>query len=404
MTPEFVLETLFHYSTERMIRDTFLPFCAPDISEEEIQAVGEVLRSGWITTGPKSAEFEEKFSEYVGAPGGVALTSATAGMHVVLKALGVGPGTEVLTPALTWVSTLNIITLLGAKPVFADVDRETLMVTPESVKSAITPATRVIIPVHYAGAACDLDPLREIANEHGAAFIEDAAHAIGTEYKGHRVGSSGTTIFSFHPIKNMTTGEGGMVCSHDPQLLDHIKRLKFHGLGIDAFDRQTQGRAPLAEVLEPGYKYNFTDIAAVLGLGQLARIESFNARRAELAHCYRELLSGIDEVRPLGLPSYEFKHSWHLFPVRLDIDNVKLSRTEFMEQLKARNIGTGIHFTAAHLHKYYREAFGCHPGMLPNTEYNGDRLVSLPFFPSMTFGDVEYVVESIKAVLAGEKL
>ena len=381
------------------MRKDFLPFSRPSISEAEIAAVADVLRSGWITTGPKTAEFERKFCDYVGCRGAVALTSATAGMHVVLKALGIGPGDEVITPSMTWVSTVNLITLAGAKPVFADIDRDTLMVSRQTIEPLVTGRTRLIVPVHFAGAPVDLDPIHDFAREKRIAVIEDTAHALGTHYRGRHVGSRGTAIFSFHPIKNITTGEGGMFCSDDEALLERIKRLKFHGLGVDAYDRQSQGRSPQAEVQEPGYKYNFTDIAAVLGLGQLARVDEFNRKRTELAMQYRNLLRTIEEVIPLVDPPYPMRHAWHLFIVRLDIHKAGMTRDDFMKELKQRNIGTGLHFRAAHLHRYYREAMAARPGTLPNTEWNSDRICSLPLFPDMTMDDVRDVVDAIKEVL-----
>jgi UDP-4-amino-4-deoxy-L-arabinose-oxoglutarate aminotransferase len=381
------------------MRSSFLPFSRPSITEEDIAAVGEVLRSGWITTGPKTTEFEEKFREYVGCPGVVALSSATAGMHIVLKALGIGPGDEVITPSMTWVSTVNLIVLAGATPVFADVDRDTLMVSRQSVEVCLTDRTRAIIPVHFAGAPVDIEPIRELAETRKIPLVEDAAHALGTRYNGLNVGHCGTSIFSFHPIKNITTGEGGMFCSDDEGLLERIRRLKFHGLGVDAYDRQTQGRSPQAEVLEPGYKYNMTDIAAALGLQQLSRVDTLNIKRTELATQYRRRLSEIEEVIPLRDPPYPIQHAWHLFIVRLDIDKAGLSRDEFMARLKQRNIGTGLHFRAAHLQKYYRETMGIRRGTLPNTEWNSDRICSLPLFPDMTPDDVGDVVDAIKDVL-----
>ena len=381
------------------MRENFLPFSTPSISEDEIAAVADVLRSGWITTGPNSGKFEEAFAAYTGAAGAVAVSSATGGMHCVLLALGIGPGDEVITPSMTWVSTVNLICLLGATPVFADVDRDTLMVSRATVEPLITERTKAIIPVHYAGAAADLDPLRKLAAERGITLIEDAAHAAGTEYKGARIGKTGTAIFSFHPIKNMTTGEGGMVCSDDEELLAKVKSLKFHGLGVDAYDRQTHGRAPQAQVLQPGYKYNLTDIAAVLGLGQLARLDGFNARRTELAQRYLEQLSAIPEILPLGRPDYDQLHAWHLFIVRLDMEKAGMDRDAFMAALKEQNIGTGLHFRAVHLQKYYVENHGMQRGMLPNTEWNSDRILSLPLCPSMTDSDVDDVVAAIKTVL-----
>tara|TARA_B100002003_G_scaffold171838_1_gene159768 strand:+ start:105 stop:1253 length:1149 start_codon:yes stop_codon:yes gene_type:complete len=381
------------------MRNEFMPFSQPSISEADISAIGDVLRSGWITTGLNNVEFEKMFREYIGCKGAVALSSATAGMHLVIKALGIGEGDEVITPSMTWVSTVNLIVLAGAKPVFVDVDRDTLMVSPSAIEDSISEKTRLIVPVHFAGAPLDNEPIRQIAKDRNIHLVEDAAHALGTEYREELIGKSGTSIFSFHPSKNITTGEGGMLCSDDTNLLEQIRCLKFHGLGMDAYDRHMQGRAPQAQVLEPGYKYNMTDISAVLGLNQLTRINQFNKKRKEIAMIYRERLSEIDEILPLSDPDYSIRHSWHLFIVRVDIDKADLNRNDFMEELKQRNIGTGIHYHPVHLQKYYKESMGIRQGMLPNTEWNGDRICSLPLFPEMTNNDIDDVVEAIKDVL-----
>jgi len=320
-------------------------------------------------------------------------------MHLALKALGIGPGDEVITPSMTWVSTVNLIVLSGAKPVFVDVDRDTLMTTAELIQERLSERTRLIVPVHFAGAPVDMEPVRKIAAGRNLHIIEDAAHAVGTEYRGQKIGKNGPSIFSFHPIKNITSGEGGMFCSDNLDLVDRIRRLKFHGLGLDAYDRQTQGRSPQAQVLEPGFKYNLPDILAVLGMRQLARVEDFNARRTQLAMHYRERLAEMDEIRPLAIPSYPHKHSWHLFIIRLDAHPSKLSRNDFMEELKRRNIGTGLHFRAVHQQKYYRETMKAPSGGLPNTEWNSERICSLPLFPGMTHGDVDDVVDTIKEIL-----
>lgn len=377
---------------------SFLPFSRPSITESEISAVAEVLRSGWITTGTKCAEFEQLFCETTGCRHAVALTSATAGMHLSLYALGIGPGDEVITPSLTWVSTVNMITACGATPIFADVDRDNLMISAETVEPLLSERTRLIVPVHYAGAAVELDPLRRLAGRHGIPLIEDAAHALGTRYLDRDIGVDGTVIFSFHPIKNITTGEGGMFCTDDPALADHIRRLKFHGLGVDAFDRQSQGRAPQAEVQEPGFKYNLPDMNAVLGLGQLKRLDHMNQRRLELARLYLSELAAIDEVQPLVTPASTTRHAWHLFIIRLDIDRLGMGRDGFMAELKARGIGSGLHFKAAHLQKYYREHYS-RACSLPETEWNSDRICSLPLFPDMRDADVRRVVAAIKSIL-----
>ena len=382
------------------MRSEFLPFSRPSISEEDVAAVSDVLRSGWITTGSKCSEFEQRFCEYTGCHGAVALSSGTAGMHLLLRALGVGPGDEVITPSMTWVSTVNLIVLSGAVPVFVDVDRDSLMVSEATIKERLSEKTRLIIPVHFAGAPADMVPIRQLAMKRGIPVVEDAAHALGTEYRGNRIGGTGTCIFSFHPIKNITTGEGGMFCSDEAELLDRIRRLKFHGLGKDAYERDTQGRSPQAQVLEPGYKYNMTDISAVLGLAQLGRIDAFNSKRTDLALRYRKRLEEIDEILPLADPPYPMKHAWHLFIVRLDTDKAGIGRDEFMQALKKRNIGTGLHFLGVHLQKYYKETMGARPGGLPNTEWNSARLCSLPLFPDMGAGDVDDVIDAIKDILA----
>ena len=379
------------------MRSEFLPFTRPAVNEEDIAAVSAVLRSGWITNGPVGAEFESAVAAYTGNTHAVGLANATAGMHLLLKILNIGPGDEVITPSMTWVSIANMICLAGAKPVFVDVDKETMLVTPETIKNAITPRTKLIVPVHFAGAALDLDPIYEAAGD--IPVLEDAAHALGTFYKGRHIGAK-HALYSFHAIKNITCGEGGMFVSSDPAMADQMRRWKFHGIGMDAFDRQNRGRSPQAEVLEPGFKYNLTDMQAALGLSQLKRIDSINAHRKSLAMLYRELLAEIPEIRVLQDPAgYDFTHAWHLFVVR--VDTPKISRDEFMAELKKLNIGTGLHFRCAHLQKYYRETMGFRAGMLPNTEYNSDRICSLPLFPGMTPDDLKDVVDAIKTLLAG---
>ncbi|MBK5354209.1 UDP-4-amino-4-deoxy-L-arabinose aminotransferase [Pseudomonas sp. TH41] len=374
----------------------FLPFSRPSIGDEEIAAVEQVLRSGWITTGPKNQELEERFANYVGCKHAVALSSATGGMHITLLALGIGPGDEVITPSQTWVSTANMISLLGATPVFVDVDRHTLMSDLSSIEAAITPRTRAIIPVHYAGAAFDLDPLYALADKHGIPVIEDAAHAAGTFYKGRHVGAKGTAIFSFHAIKNMTCAEGAMFVSDNEALASRVRMLKFHGLGVDAYDRLTHGRKPQAQVMEPGFKYNLADINAAIALVQLERLDEINAKRTELAQTYLQRLEGLP-VQPLAVPAYPQQHAWHLFILRIDAERCGLDREAFMKALQEQNIGTGIHFIATHLHTYYRQRY---PDVyLPNTEWNSARLCSIPLFPDMTVDDVDRVVGAIENTL-----
>ncbi|AVB26117.1 UDP-4-amino-4-deoxy-L-arabinose aminotransferase [Pseudomonas syringae] len=375
---------------------TFLAFSRPSIGDEEIAAVTRVLRSGWITTGPECQKLEEEFAARVGAQHAVALSSATGAMHVALLALGVGPGDEVITPSQTWVSTANMICLLGATPVFVDVDRDTLMTSAALIEQAITPRTKAILPVHYAGAAFDLDPLYALADRHGVTVIEDAAHAVGTAYQGRPVGQQGTAIFSFHAIKNMTCAEGAMLVTDNARLADRVRQLKFHGLGVDAYDRLTLGRKPQAEVMEPGFKYNLADINASIARVQLQRLDAINAQRQALASHYLERLAN-SPVLPLALPRYAQQHAWHLFILRIDPERCGLDRDAFMKALQARNIGTGIHFIATHLHSYYRKRF---PDVrLPDTEWNSSRLCSIPLFPDMSLDDVERVVGAIESTL-----
>ncbi|MEW5288140.1 UDP-4-amino-4-deoxy-L-arabinose aminotransferase [Erwinia papayae] len=370
----------------------FLPFSRPAMGEAELAVVSEVLRSGWITTGPKNQQLEKAFCELTGNQHAIAVSSATAGMHVTLMALGIGAGDEVISPSLTWVSTLNMIALLGAEPVMIDVDPDTLMVTPALIEAAITPRTKAIIPVHYAGAPADIDAIHELGRRYGIPVIDDAAHAAGTYYQGRHVGATGTAIFSFHAIKNMTCAEGGLVVTDDESLANRIRSLKFHGLGVDAFDRQTHGRAPQAEVITPGYKYNLADINAAIALVQLDKLSEMNARREAIAQRYLRELADTPFL-PLAQPCWPHQHAWHLFIIRVDPQRCGLSRDELMQELKARNIGTGLHFRAAHTQKYYRERF---PALsLPATEWNSARICSIPLFPTMTDEDVSRVIAAL---------
>ncbi|MBW5893175.1 UDP-4-amino-4-deoxy-L-arabinose aminotransferase [Pectobacterium polaris] len=374
----------------------FLPFSRPNMGEEEIAAVAEVLRSGWITTGPKCQQLEQAFCQQIGCRQAIAVSSATGGMHVTLMALGIGPGDEVITPSQTWVSTVNVITLLGAEPVMVDVDRHTLMVRPQDIEAAITPKTKAIIPVHYAGAPADLAALRALSERYGIPLIEDAAHAVGTQYRDEWIGARGTAIFSFHAIKNITCAEGGMVVTDDEALAERIRSLKFHGLGVDAFDRQLQGRKPQAEVVTPGFKYNLADINAAIALVQLDKLPAINARRQQLAARYLTQLRSLP-LQPLAVPDYPHLHAWHLFMVRVDETQCGISRDDLMAALQAHGIGTGLHFRAVHTQKYYRERY---PHLhLPATEWNSASLMTLPLFPDMQDSDVDRVVAALTSIL-----
>jgi len=376
----------------------FLPFTRPSISSDDIEAVVRVLESGWITSGPQVRELESAFCERTGARNAVAVSSATAGMHLALHALGIGPGDEVITPSMTWVSTVNLIRLSGATPVFVDVDRDTLMTDARAVEAAISERTRLIVPVHFAGAPLDMAPLKKVANRHGVAVIEDSAHALGTEYLDEPVGSTGTGVFSLQAIKNVTTAEGGVICTDDDELAERLRRLRFHGLGVNAFDRLTNSRLPSAEVIEPGYKYNLPDMNACLGLGQMRRLDELNARRASLARRYLEAFAGSEVVSPLGLPAYSHRHAWHLFIVRVEVDRLTIDRDQFMDELKQLGIGTGLHFRAVHQHEYYRSCAFPGQSELVYTEWNSDRLMTLPLFPGLQDSDVQRVVTAVESI------
>ncbi len=379
----------------------FLPFTRPAITAADIEAVSEVLRSGWITSGRKVLELEDATRSLTGCDHAVAVCSATAGMHLMLHALGIGPGDEVITPSMTWVSTINLITLCGATPVFVDVNRDSLMTDTVAVAARITPRTRLIIPVHYAGAPLDLAPLQGLADAHGILLLEDAAHVLGASCRGIPVGRRGTGIFSLQAIKNVTSAEGGVIYTDDDALAERLRRLRFHGLAADSYARETQGRAPEAEVVEPGFKYNLPDMNAALALGQLARLLENNNRRAAVATHYLQHLPRNAGIQPITIPDYPLQHAWHLFVVRLTENAAGLDRRQFMQALKERNIGTSIHFKAAHLHRYYQENLDLRESDLRNTEWNSERILSLPLFPDMTIADADRVVAAIGAILSG---
>ena len=385
-------------------RSGFLPFSRPTIEDEEVAEVMDSLRSGWITTGPKVTQFEEMFCERLGVERAIAVNSATAGLHLAVATLNLNPGDEVIVPPLTWASTANVVELCGGRVVFADVDPGTLCLDPEDVAQRVTERTRAIIPVHYAGQPVDLDAFRSLAEEKDLALIEDAAHALGASYREVEIGASGdVVVFSFHPIKNITTGEGGMIICRDGALADRLRLLRFHGVSKDAWRRYHRGGAPQYDVIEPGWKYNMLDIQAALGLHQLEKLERFNARRRELAGRYARLLENVPEITPLGRVRYPAVHAWHLYVVRLDLSSVELDRNEFMLALQEENIGTGLHFPALHLSKYYREKYGYKPGQLPHAEKASECIFSLPLYPLLREQDQDDVVNTLKRVIAATR-
>ncbi len=381
-------------------RGDFLPFSKPAIRQAEIDEVVDSLRSGWITTGPKAERFEKEFALYTGFPIALALSSATAGLHIGLLALGLKPGDEVITTSMTWASTVNMVEALGGKPVFVDIRRETCQIDEAQIEAAITQRTVGIMPVHYAGAPSDMDPILEVARKHGFWIFEDAAHGVGTLYKGHHVGGFGRIgVFSFHPIKNMTTAEGGVLTLHDEELARKLRALRFHGLEKSAWNRYAEGGSPQVEVMMPGFKYNFMDIQAAIGIHQLASVDEFNARRRYLASLYNKALADISEIMMPEAPKYGHFHTWHLYVVKLQ-DSARMSRDAFIAELRARNVGTGIHFRAVHTQPYYAQKYPQWLGKLPHTEWASERLFSLPLFPLMAEEDVLYVAMAIKDVLS----
>ncbi|NSW58653.1 MAG: DegT/DnrJ/EryC1/StrS aminotransferase family protein [Armatimonadetes bacterium] len=381
------------------MRQEFLPFCRPTIGDEEIAEVVASMRSGWLTTGPKVQRFEEMLAEQTEAAHAVAMNSGTAALHVALLSLGIGPGDEVITTPMTFAATVNMILAVGARPVLVDIDCRTLNIIPEQIEAAITASTRAIIPVHFAGLPCDMQAIHAIAREHGLAVIEDAAHAIGSRYQGRPIGAlSDATCFSFHPIKTITTGEGGALCTNDDALAERASIVRFHGLSKDSWKRyEARGNAQYA-VMAMGFKYNMLDLQAAIGLHQLPRLNDFIQRRTDLVEMYREGLSGL---HALVLPAYAPDgdvHSWHLYTPRVRPELLGMDRDGFMEALKAHNIGTGLHFTAIHMHPYFAETLGYGPGSLPNAEWASDRILSLPLFPLMTDEDLCDVVNAVRAI------
>ena len=379
------------------VREDFLPLSRPAVGEEEIEAVAASIRSGWITSGPRVAELEERFRELTGASHAVAVSSATAGLHLVLTALGIGRGDEVVTPSMTFASTVNQIALVGAVPVFADSDYGTLLSPPEEIAERITRKTRAVIPVHFAGAPADLDSVREAADHAGVPVIEDAAHAVGTAYRGKAVGGHGNVaIFSFHPIKNITTGEGGMVTCYDEGLARKLRLLRFHGIERDAWRRYGKGGTPHYDIQEPGFKYNLTDIQAAIGVVQMRKVGEMNARRRFLAARYLARLAGVAGVDFPVVPPYPHEHSWHLFIVKV----TSMDRDAFLGRLADYNVGAGLHFPPCHLLRYVRERYGTREGDLPGCELAGKRIVSLPLFPGMEYRDVDYVCDAVREILS----
>ena len=384
--------------------DDFLPYNRPDLGPDEIEEVVDTLRSGWLTAGPKTKRFEAAFAEYLGAKGAAAVSSCTAGMALALEAAGIGPGDEVITSPFTFCATVNVIVHRGATPVLADISPDDYNLDPSEVEKRITPHTRALMPVHYAGQPCRMDELREIARRNDLVVIEDAAHAVGARYRERPIGSEGIAVFSFYATKNMTTGQGGMVTADDAELLEKVRTLSLHGMSKGAWGRYEARGSWYYQVLAPGYNFAMTDVQAALGLHQLRRLEGFLARREEITRLYNERLGALEELMlPTARP--EVRHVWHLYPLvlRPSPEGLTIDRDRFIEELRERGIGTSVHFIPIHYHPYYREAFGFRPGDYPRCEEVFEGLISLPNYPLMTDADVERVAEAVCDIVAAHR-
>jgi dTDP-4-amino-4,6-dideoxygalactose transaminase len=389
------------------VRERYLPYALPSIGEAEIAEVVDSLRSGWITMGPKVKRFEADFAAYVDTPHALALNSCTAGLQIALHAMNIGPGDEVIVPTITFCATANVVVQLGATPVLVDVGDD-LNIDPVAAEAAITPKTRAIMPVHYGGQACDLEAIYAIAARHGLAVVEDAAHAIGSEYCGRRIGSifdarwqrprARATVFSFYATKNLATGEGGMLTTDDAELAERCRRLTLHGMSRDAWQRYTSAGSWYYEVIEPGYKQNMTDVQASVGIHQLRRIDEFTAVRQKYARMFDEAFADISEMRlPVRHP--DRKHTCHLYPVWFDTSRLTVGRDEIIQELSRCNIGTSVHFIPIHMHPYYRDRYGYVSADFPSAARLYAGLVSLPLYPAMTEEDVASVQRAVRAVV-----
>ncbi|MDF5730801.1 MAG: DegT/DnrJ/EryC1/StrS family aminotransferase [Rhizonema sp. PD38] len=381
--------------------ENFLPFALPDIGDEEIAEVVDSLKSGWLTTGPKTKRFEENFAEFVGGDvEAIAINSATSGLHLALEALGIGPNDEVITTTFTFTATAEVIRYLGANPVFVDIDPVTFNIDPTKIEEAITPFTKAIIPVHFGGLAADMTPILELARKYGLKVIEDAAHALPTTYKGKLIGclESDVTIYSFYATKPIATGEGGMLVARHPEIAKRCRVMRLHGISRDAFDRYTSNKPSWHyEVIAPGFKYNMTDLAASLGIHQLKKAWLLQQKREEIAKQYDAELASL----PLLLPSKSSNgdiHSWHLYVIQLE-SYLKISRDKFIEQMVAQGVGCSVHYIPLHFHPYWRDTYNLKPEDFPYASSAYERVVSLPIYTKMTDSDQERVITAVKKSL-----
>lgn len=378
---------------------TFLPFAKPDINQAAIDEVIDCIKSGWITTGPRTQQFEQNLGAYLNTPNALCLNSGTAGLHLSLLCLDLKPGDEVITTPFTFVATLNTIIHAGGKPVLVDIDPHTYNIDINLIEAAISSRTRAIVPVHFAGLPVDCDSLYALAKKHSLTIIEDCAHAIGARYKNKLLGSFGDLqVFSFHPNKNMTTGEGGAISCRNLEWAEKIKILRFHGISQPAFDRFTKKGSQQYEVVAPGFKYNMLDLQAALGLHQLKSLDHFIERRTQLAQRYLTAFANWPQWQCPTVPDYSHQHAWHLFAPLINPEAAGMNRDSFMQRMKEENIGTGFHYAANHLHPYYRNTFGFKEGDFPIAENVASRIVSLPLFPTMTNTDQNRVIQTMAKI------
>ncbi len=381
------------------MREQFLPFSPPYLGEEEIAEVVDSLRSGWITTGPKTKRFEQEFRDYVGAPAALALSSCTAALHTALVLAGIGTNDEVITTPVTFTATVAVIEHTGARPILVDVEPDTMNIDPAQVRAAVTPRTRAIIAVHYGGHPCELDALRAICEEHGLLLIEDAAHAVPAKYKGRFIGSwENPVAFSFYATKNLTTAEGGMLTGAQ-EMINRGIVVSLHGMDRDAWKRNDRFGSWRYDIVTPGFKYNMTDIQAAIGLQQLRRLEAMHARRREIVRLYNEAFAEMG-VFELPTERSDVQHAWHLYPLRLIADRVAIPRDRFIEELRAKNIGTSVHFIPIHTFTYYRERYGYRPEDFPVAMDCTEREISLPLHPGLLDADVRDVIDAVRDILS----
>jgi perosamine synthetase len=380
------------------VRNSLLPYGRQSIEEDDIQAVVNVLRSDWLTTGPKVAEFEEAFAARIGAKYAVSFSSGTAALHGAAFAAGLKPGDEAITTPMTFAATVNCVLYQGATPAFADVSTDTLNLDPEKVAARITPRTRAVLPVDYAGHPADLDAMLELAARHGLVVIEDACHALGAEYRGRRTGSiADMTVFSFHPVKHLATGEGGMVSTDRTDCAQTLRRFRNHGISSDARQRRAEGQWRYEMVLL-GFNYRLPDFACVLGLSQLKKLEANLSRRREIAARYAAAFRDLAGILPPAV-RLDVNPAWHLYPIRLSLERLSANRAQVFRALRAENIGVNVHYIPVHCHPYYRDRFGYRGGEYPIAEDAYERLISLPMFHGMSDQDVEDVIAAVKKVI-----